>query len=147
VLHWLAVAAAVLGPASAADEQGRPTLRAGSLSQAVHLDGRLDEPDWQAAPAIEALVMVEPREGAPPTRGTEVKVLAGPGEVVFGIRCLDAEPDGIVSFIKERDGDFDSEDHLVLVLDPFLDGRSGYVFAVNPGGARLDALSTPAARP
>ena len=27
-----------------------------------------------------------------------------------------------------------------MVLDPFLDGRTGYIFAVNPGGARYDAL-------
>jgi hypothetical protein len=72
-----------------------------------------------------------------------VKVLAGPKGLVFGIRCEDPEPSGIVSFTKERDGDFEHEDHVVLVLDPFQDGRSGYVFAVNPGGARFDALVDP----
>ena len=30
-----------------------------------------------------------------------------------------------------------------IVLDTFRDGRSGYVFAVNPGGARYDALVNP----
>jgi hypothetical protein len=30
-----------------------------------------------------------------------------------------------------------------VVLGPFLDGRSGYVFAVNPSGARYDALINP----
>jgi len=30
-----------------------------------------------------------------------------------------------------------------VVLDTFRDGRSGYVFAVNPGGARYDALVNP----
>src|SRR2546426_8487173 len=33
-----------------------------------------------------------------------------------------------------------AEDHVRIVLGPFLDGRSGYVFAVNPTGARYDAL-------
>ena len=28
----------------------------------------------------------------------------------------------------------------MLVFDTFLDGRSGYVFAVNPSGARFDGL-------
>jgi hypothetical protein len=138
--------AAALAPAAARASGGegeRPRLEAGVLSGAVRLDGVLDEPDWAAAPASSDLVMVEPRQGEPPTGRTEVRVLAGPKALVFGLRCLDPEPSGIVSFTKERDGDFELEDHVVLVLDPFQDGRSGYVFAVNPGGARFDALVEP----
>ena len=30
-----------------------------------------------------------------------------------------------------------------MVIGPFLDGRSGYVFAVNPSGARYDGLINP----
>jgi hypothetical protein len=56
------------------------------------------------------------------------------------VSCRDAEPSGIVSFSKARDSDLDAEDHVVLVLDTFQDGRSGYVFAVNPSGARFDGL-------
>src|SRR4029453_9406391 len=115
----------------------------GALSGPLRLDGVLDEPDWAAAPAASGLTMVEPRQGDPETARTTVKVLAGPKALVFGIRCEDGEPSKIVSFTKERDGDLDVEDHVVVVLDPFRDGRSGYVFAVNPGGARLDALVNP----
>ena len=86
------------------------------------------------------LVAVEPHQGAPPSGRTVVRVLAGPKALVFGIRCEDPDAARIVSFTKERDGDLENEDHVVLVLDPFHDGRSGYVFAVNPGGARYDAL-------
>ena len=87
--------------------------------------------------------MVEPRQGDRAHGRGIVKVLAGPKALVFGIRCEDPEAAGIVSFTKERDGDFEAEDHVVVVLDPFQDGRSGYVFAVNPGGARFDALVQP----
>lgn len=121
----------------------RPRLEAGALAGVLRLDGILDEPAWASAPSIHDLTMVEPRQGAPPTGRTQVRVLAGKEALVFGIRCLDPEPSGIVTFTKERDGDFGSEDHVVVVLDPFQDGRSGYVFAVNPGGARLDALVNP----
>lgn len=140
VLAALAVAAA---PPAPAEEAPRPVLQSGRLTGALRLDGRLDEPDWAAAPAIEDLTMVEPRQGAAPTGRTIVKVLAGPKGLVFGLRCLDPEPDRIVSFTKERDGSLEAEDHVLLLLDPFLDGRSGYVFAVNPGGARYDGLVQP----
>jgi hypothetical protein len=118
-------------------------LGVGRLEGAIRLDAVLDEPDWSGAPAIEELVMVEPRQGERPAGRTLVRVLAGPRMLVFGIRCENPVASEIVSFTKERDGDFESEDHVVLVLDPFQDGRSGYVFAVNPGGARFDALVDP----
>ena len=121
----------------------RPTLPVGVLGETLRVDGTLDESAWAAAPVAADLLMVEPRQGARPPGRTLVKVLAGPKALAFGIRCEDPDASGIVSFTKERDGNFEFEDHVVVVLDPFRDGRSGYVFAVNPGGARLDALVNP----
>jgi hypothetical protein len=140
-LLTLAALALVAAPASP-DDLDRPTLQVGALNGPLRLDGILDEAAWSAV-AIEDLVMVEPRQGDSPTGRTSVKVLADPKVLVFGIRCEDPDAAGIVTFTKERDGDFEFEDHVVLLLDPFQDGRSGYVFAVNPGGARLDALVDP----
>jgi len=125
-------------PLLARDE--RPSLRAGAIASPLHIDGVLDEADWARADAIRELVMVEPHQGSQPSATTVVKVLASPDSLVFGISCQDPDPDGIVSFTKERDGDLASEDHVRIVLDPFQDGRTGYVFAVNPSGARYDAL-------
>ncbi len=132
-----------LGAQASEPPDERPRLLVGRLGAAHRVDGVLDEPEWAAAPAAAELVMVEPRQGARPHGRTLLRVLAGPMALVFGIRCEDPEPSGIVSFTKERDGDFESEDHVAVVLDPFQDGRSGYVFAVNPGGARFDALVQP----
>ncbi|MBX7183753.1 MAG: carbohydrate binding family 9 domain-containing protein [Vicinamibacteria bacterium] len=123
-----------------ADAETRPTLRVGPIKGTMEIDGRLSEIDWLNAAAISDLTMIEPIAGGPPTGRTEIKVLANEREIVIGVRCFDPDPSKIVSFTKERDGNFDSEDHLLFVLDPFQDGRSGYVFSVNPGGARGDGL-------
>ena len=72
-----------------------------------------------------------------------MRVLAGPKAIVIGIVCDDPAPSGIVSFSVRRDAALTSEDHVRIVLGPFLDGRSGYVFAVNPSGARYDGLINP----
>lgn len=116
------------------------TLNATPYDSEVTLDGRLDEPAWNTADSIVNLVTIEPTEGAAPAGQTIVKVLANPGELVFGILCRDPNPAGIVAFAKTRDFDLELEDHVMLVLDPFQDGRTGYVFAVNPNGARFDGL-------
>jgi hypothetical protein len=131
------------GATARTQEPDRPRLRAGALGDKLRVDGVLDEPEWSAAEAVSELTMVEPRQGERPSGRTALRVLAGPKALAFGIRCDDPDASGIVSFTRERDGDFESEDHLVLVLDPFQDGRSGYVFAVNAAGARFDALVEP----
>jgi hypothetical protein len=110
----------------------------------LHLDGILDEVAWTHSQAIEDLTMLEPVEGGAPTGRTRVRVLASRKEIVFGVECDDPDPRGIVSYTKQRDGAMSSEDHIEIVLGPYLDGRSGYVFWVNPNGARYDALIDPA---
>ncbi|MFL5583073.1 MAG: DUF5916 domain-containing protein [Gemmatimonadaceae bacterium] len=116
----------------------RPTLRAQVAERAVRLDGRLDDAAWAAADSIADLVQIEPREGVAPSGRTVVRVLVDGDALVFGIRADD--PGRIVAFARERDAALANEDHVKLVLDTYLDGRSGYVFAVNPNGARYDAL-------
>lgn len=121
-----------------------PALKVAPLnSPDIQLDGLLDEEAWQHAQAIEDLTMLEPLQGGTPTGRTRVRVLANPREIVFGVECEDPDPKGIVSYTKQRDGAMSSEDHVEIVLGPFLDGRSGYVFWVNPNGARYDALIDP----
>lgn len=121
-----------------------PELRVGVLAPeaapAIRLDGRLDEAAWQAAPLVDGLTQVEPVEGAPPAFRTRVRVLADRTQLVFGIECDDPEPGAIVSYSVARDADLEGEDHVRLVLGTFQDGRTGYIFAVNPSEARYDAL-------
>ncbi len=109
------------------------------MAPGIRLDGRMDEPQWTAADSIRGFAQVEPVERGEPSYRTVVKVLASPDALVIGIRAYD-DPDGIVSFARAPDADLRSQDHVRVVLDTFLDGRTGYVFAVNPTGARYDAL-------
>ncbi|MGQ0704232.1 MAG: DUF5916 domain-containing protein [Gemmatimonadales bacterium] len=120
--------------------EARPALRAAQLNGDLKLDGVLSEAAWATADSIPAFTQTEPVQGGTPTGRTVVWVLANGGFLVIGIRADDPEPGKIVSYAKARDAGLSGEDHIKLVLDPFLDGRSGYVFAINPGGARYDAL-------
>ena len=79
-------------------------------------------------------------EGGEPSGETKVRVLTNPRYLMIGIECMDDDPSGIVNFSKLRDGDLENEDHIRIVMDPFLDGQSGLIFSVNASGARYDAL-------
>jgi hypothetical protein len=131
-------------PAAALQAPGAnpPALRAGRLAGPIRLDGVLDEPAWAAADSIADLTQTEPVQGARPTGRTVVRVLAGDDVLLIGIRADDPEPSGIVAFARSRDAGLGDEDHVVAVLDTYLDGRSGYAFSVNPAGARRDAVIT-----
>ena len=153
MMRWcscLAISLLLAGTAAAQDGVERTALRAHALSHEPDppnevpppftLDGRLDEPAWRAADSIVNLVTIEPEEGGVPAGQTIVKVLVSPTEVIIGVVCRDTNPAGIVAFSKTRDFDLELGDYVLIVLDPFQDGRSGYVFAVNPNGARFDGL-------
>ena len=129
--------------APAPAQEAPPSVRAGRLDAAIAIDGRLTEPGWQSADVIDELHQTEPVEGAPASVRTRVQILADAHAIVIGVLCEEPEPDAIVSFSVRRDAELESEDHIRFVLGPFVDGRSGYVFAVNPSGARYDGLINP----
>ncbi|MES2521941.1 MAG: DUF5916 domain-containing protein [Gemmatimonadota bacterium] len=118
----------------------RPSLRATPATSGFRLDGYLDEAAWATADSIGDLVQIEPVQGGVPSGRTVVRVLVNADEIIIGVRADDSEPARIVGFARERDASLGNEDHIKLVFDTYRDGRSGYVFAVNPNGARYDAL-------
>jgi hypothetical protein len=120
--------------------ENRPSLKVGTLGGDLRMDGLMTEEAWSQAPLIDGLTMIEPMEGGRVTGETRIRVLASPQFLVIGIEALDPLPNEIVSTSKARDPELRAEDYVKIVLDPFLDGRTGYIFAVNPGGARYDAL-------
>ncbi len=123
-----------------AQEYIRPSHPVGAVTDEIKLDGNLKERSWKNAPLLIDLKTIVPIEGGTQTGITEVRILAEPRNIYFGIICYDPDPSGIVSFSKLRDVDLENEDHIRIVLDPFKDGQSGYIFSVNPNAARYDAL-------
>ncbi|MDJ0765452.1 MAG: DUF5916 domain-containing protein [Myxococcota bacterium] len=136
----MVVIAAIVDISAAALADKTLALRAGALPDDFKLDGHLSETAWRRVDAIDELTMVMPQEGDKPTGQTIVKVLSNRKYIAIGIDCMDPKPGGIVSYSVGRDADLGEEDHIKIVIDTFGDGRSGYVFAVNPSGARYDAL-------
>jgi Domain of unknown function (DUF5916) len=140
----VAVAALIAGMARVACGQDAiPSLRAGGLPPNIVIDGRLTEAAWESADAIDDFRQTDPAEGAAASARTRVQVLADARSIVIGITCDEPDTADIVSFSVRRDAVLTSEDHVRVVLGPFADGRSGYLFAVNPTGARYDGLINP----
>ena len=118
----------------------RPKIQAGSLTGEIIIDGVLNEEEWQNVPVMDSFLTTEPVERGTPTAPTLVRVIATEKAIFIGVECKDPDPDRIVRFSKLRDTDISNEDHIKVVIDPFLDGQSGYILAVNANAARYDAL-------
>jgi hypothetical protein len=104
----------------------------------MRIDGVLDEPGWSSVAPIGRLLQQEPNPESEPTEETEVRVLFDEDNLYFGILCRDREPSAIIATQLARDGEFDVDDRVVVLVDPFFDFRNGFFFEVNPLGARAD---------
>jgi hypothetical protein len=105
----------------------------------ITLDGMLDEPSWADAPMARNFIQNDPHEGEPATYDTEVRVLYDDGALYFGVFARDGEPNRIISNDLKKDFNTDQSDGFRIILDTFHDGRNGYQFATNPGGAKWDS--------
>ena len=127
-------------PSASGQDDGKPHIACIPAQQPVRLDGWLNEADWDRADSITSLAMVEPAENGIPAFPTIVKIPVDQKNIYIGLICLDDRPDQIVSFSKARDAELENEDHVKFIFDTYRDGRNGYIFAINPFGARYDGL-------
>lgn len=104
---------------------------------ALSIDGRLDDPAWQAAPIITDFVQGVPLEGGEPSEPTEVQVVFDDDAIYVAARMFESDPRVIRARLTRRDerGSFDS---FKLSLDPNRDGLTGYEFEVSAAGAQTD---------
>jgi hypothetical protein len=134
------LAAQGFSPARTAAPQSAapPSARAIRVTQPIKVDGVLDEEAWRQAATIGPLMQADPAEGATPSEDTEVRVLYSVSTLYIGVLCRDRTPSAIVSTHLTRDADLESDDTVLIVVDPFFDHRNGFFFQVNPAGARVD---------
>ncbi|WP_167616999.1 carbohydrate binding family 9 domain-containing protein [Maribellus sediminis] len=117
-------------------------ISATRVSQSPVLDGNLSDNVWNQAVPFSGLKMVEPYPGNEPTENTEIRVIYDDNNLYLGIRCFDNEPGKIASNTMEHDqGEDRTDDKISILLDPFQDKRSAYIFIVNPRGARSEGFA------
>ena len=106
--------------------------------ESIVLDGVLEEGAWSKARPATGFIQSEPRPGQPASQPTEVRILFDEDNLYVGVNCLDDHPQGPVVKSLRVDFSSDDEDSFEIVLDPFASGRDGFLFIVNPSGAKRD---------
>jgi hypothetical protein len=110
------------------------------VEDAPVLDGVLDDDAWAFATIIEDLHQVAPDEFAPPSEQSLIYVVYTKDALYVAARFYDKEPDRVSAQIL-RQGDWSiGEDSFTVMIDPFNQGRSGYIFDLTANGVRNQAL-------
>ena len=137
-MRTLALAALLL-PALAGAAAPGDAVRAARLTSPLEIDGRLEEPAWDAAPAFDGFVQFFPAEGQPPTQATELRVLYDDKRLYVGVVCHDTHPREILRPLGRRDN-VPFSDKVSVYVDSMHDGRTAYVFQLNAAGVQTDWL-------
>jgi len=123
--------------ATRAADTSPPVANAVRTAAPPRIDGRLDESNWQSAPAITSFTQRDPDDGNPTSHSTAVRILYDDEAIYVGARI---ENTGPISFrLGRRDMEISSSDWFRVCLDTYFDRRNAVRFEVNPGGVRRDS--------
>lgn len=135
--------AAVLRAQSAAvplpDSTTRRHLAARAATGPITLDGRLDEPDWRAAPVAKDFMKVRPDFERTTNHASEVRVIFDSDHLYIG--AFNRDSSGLSSLrMPDLRRDFSpmESDVFGVTFGPLGDGRTVYQLQVSPLGSQAD---------
>src|SRR5688572_9471783 len=141
---FVTVALCLAAATAGAQDAGRPRKSVGAVrvAEPPELDGVLDDAAWEEAARVEDFHIVVSDEYGTPNDRSRVYVAYDDENLYFAARFFDSKPGTIVAkVLSRRDVSF-GEDGFSITLDPFDQGRAGYMFDVNPNGMRSEAIYT-----
>ena len=116
----------------------QPSIPAIFVSKAPTIDGRLNDDAWSHATRIDQLVQREPNSGQPVSEKTYFYVCYDAHFLYVGVKCYD-DPKKITAKEMARDVSLANDDRIQVILDTYLDHRTGYWFQIGPRGSIGDA--------
>lgn len=113
-------------------------LRAVRAAVAPVIDGRDDDAAWRDAPPVDDFREFTPVEDGDPSFRTEVRAAYDDRNLYVVVRAFDPHPDSIVPLLSRRDVRTNS-DQLKIIIDGYMDRRTGIELILNPAGVKRDA--------
>ena len=107
-------------------------------SDAIHMDGIIDEAEWNNVEWAGDFIQYQPDEGAPPYQQTQFKILHDDKYLYFAGRAFDSRPDSIVERLSRRD-EFPG-DWIEVNIDSYHDLRTAFSFTLSVSGVKGDEL-------
>lgn len=130
----------LLLPAFPLSAQNAPKgLTAKFITEAITLDGILNESVWETAEASSDFVQFFPTDSVKANYGTSFKILYSETMLYIGVRAEAANGNYVVSSLK-RDFNAAANDNISFLFDTFSDGNTAYFFGITPYGVLREGL-------
>ncbi len=153
LMLMVSLSLSLVGSAWTAQQNSGVKVQAVRVEAGPNVDGLLTDPVWQKAIPFSDFKMVEPTPGAEPTEKTVLRVIYDESNLYLGIYCYDHEPQKIAAnslahdqtgqatgMYMSRQTASQTNDVVRILIDPFLNKRTAYIFYINPKGARSEGL-------
>jgi hypothetical protein len=113
-----------------------------AIDQPLKLDdfaGMVPRPELRDKLAhVTGFIQQQPADGKPATEATEVWMAYSRSTLYFVFLCHDSHPDQLRTHLARREN-VQTDDNVLVLLDPFQDHRTGVMFQVNASGVQADA--------
>jgi hypothetical protein len=113
--------------------------RVEATTEAIRIDGVLDEAVWKSAQPMEFDAETSPGENIAPPARTIGYMTYDKKNLYVAFYAYDPNPKQIRAHLSDRDTAF-SDDFVGVVLDTFNDNRRAFEFFVNPLGVQMDLI-------
>jgi len=108
--------------------------------EGIKLDGKPDEDNWRRAAAINDFHQMTPFEYSQPSQKTEVRLFYTADALYVSARMFEEDPSLITANVLLQGQGLPNDDSFNIMLDPYLDRRSGFVFEINANGVRVEGI-------
>jgi len=109
------------------------------ITDNIKIDGVLDEPSWQMAPAMNDFFQWLPNEGTMPDHPMEVRITYDDNAIYIGATSYDSAPDSILKELGVRDASEINADYVRVGIDPYNNRQDAYFFGVSASGVQFDS--------
>ena len=106
---------------------------------APHIDGQLNEPEWQRAVPVASFSQFDPHEREPATEETSVRILYDDQAIYVGVMCYDTQPQRIIRQMSRRDRTAEA-DKFTIIVDSYHDHLTAFVFSGTVSGVQTDGV-------
>ncbi len=120
--------------AAPAPEAGLDLMR---LDAPIVVDGSLDDAGWAHTTPITRFQRFRPTPGGAHESQTEVRVVQDHKHLYIGVRVTGTSHPPVARIAPRED--INNDDQIGIYIDPFHDGRGGYIFYFNAHGIQQDA--------
>lgn len=115
------------------------SMTAKFVTEAITIDGHLDESVWQQADVAQDFWQYFPNDSIPAQNPTIVRILYDEQNLYISFYAESTGDDYVVSTLR-RDFGGTTNDNVSLLFDTFNDGTTAYFFGITPYGVQREGL-------